>query len=84
MGAELLLLSRLPEMKKVTGAVLGGRSGAGGEDWAEIKTLAVWGDDGVGLRPPAHAGHVDDGLTEVVRVDGDDGPVGWVSVREKC
>ena len=36
------------------------------------------GDDGVSLRPAAQAGHVEGGLTEVVRVDGVDRLVGPV------
>ena len=36
------------------------------------------GDDGVGLWPAAQAGHVEDGLTEVVQVDGVDALLGPV------
>ena len=37
------------------------------------------GDDGVGLRPPAQDGHNDDGLTEAVRVEGEDAWKGEIS-----
>ena len=36
-------------------------------------------DDGVGLRPPAQDGHNDGGLTEVVRVEGEDDWKGEIS-----
>ena len=44
----------------------------------KTSVISSGGDDGVGLWPAAQAGHVEDGLTEMVRVDGVDALLGPV------